>query len=293
MPKEFYVAAYAATPLESPWQAELETAYFKALSENNKIMGIEHPYLIEGDKYSLDWLNENISPHWSIIITALPGLMQSIKKDKNFGLASVDFAGREKAISMVEDVCRYAKKVKSVKAIHLHSSPGNKQSFVKSLKTIRKMDWGNIQLNIEHCDAAIAGQQADKGFLSLEDELEAIQATGGFGMVLNWGRSVIEARTVAGIEKHIALAAKANLLKGFFFSGCTDQENNPYGQWRDTHMPPGLEGCLLTKAEIEKTLKQLEQVNPEVYYGVKVSDKVSGGELADRVNLINQIIKLM
>jgi len=65
------------------------------------------------------------------------------------------------------------------------------------------------------------------------------------------------------------------LLKGYFYSGCTDKVNSDYGAWQDTHMPPRshsnsrfLESAsLLNQTEISKTLKEIPK---EAFVGVKL-----------------------
>ena len=57
---------------------------------------------------------------------------------------------------------------------------------------MKGLEWGNVQLNLEHCDAYIPGQKAQKGFLLLEDEVEILNEVGGYGLILNWARSAIE-----------------------------------------------------------------------------------------------------
>ena len=99
----------------------------------------------------------------------------------------------------------------------------------------------------------------------------------GYGLVLNWGRSAIESRSALGPLTHIKRAKEANLLKGFFFSGCTDKADSAYGSWKDSHMPPKNDiesnylsaDSLLSHDEIANTFSLLET---ESYLGVKVLD---------------------
>ncbi len=124
----------------------------------------------------------------------------------------------------------------------------------------------------------IPNQRADKGFLSLHDEIDVVQAVGNIGIVLNWGRSAIELRSAEGPLKHINLVMPHNLLKGFVFSGCTDNQNSPYGAWRDIHIPPKnfinsqylRNESLLGKKEINQVLTLIS--NQDIYLGIKVLD---------------------
>jgi hypothetical protein len=124
----------------------------------------------------------------------------------------------------------------------------------------------------------IPNQRADKDFLSLHDEIDVVQTVGDIGIVLNWGRSAIELRSAESPLKHINLVMPHNLLKGFVFSGCTDNQNSPYGAWRDTHIPPKnfINGqylrneSLLGKKEINQVLTLIS--NQDIYLGIKALD---------------------
>ncbi len=289
MKNHYFVSAYATSPSFYEWDPFEEKKYFQELANNPKVIGIEHPYFVNSEKYPLSWLREAIPEHWSMIITILPALMQESKVNPYFGLASMSEKDRILAVALVKEMNEYIHLLNEmfgknvVTAVHLHSSPknddkvirGNKCSLKRSLDEISAMNWNNIQLNLEHCDAYVPGQIPDKGFLSLEEEIEVIGETVDYGLVLNWARSAIECRSSEGPLKHIQLAMKNNLLKGFFFSGCTNNIESKYGSWKDTHMPPkkiikGLyleEDSLLGYQEIRKTL---EWLNKNIYFGIKV-----------------------
>lgn len=304
---KYYISAYATSPSFHTWNPDLEKEYFQEIGSNNNVIGIEHPFSLNSEKYSLEWLSKNIPSNWSIIITMLPSLMQASKEDPYFGIASMVENSREKALYLVEKINQFTEELEHtfkrniVKAIHLHTSPKNinnelrgcKQSLQKSLNEIKKMKWGNIELNIEHCDALIPGQSSEKGFLSLEDEINVAHEVGGYGIVLNWGRSAIEARSAKGPLRHIKMAIQKNLLRGFFFSGCSDNPLSDYGQWKDTHMPPQKildsealrDDSLLGYTEIKESLSLLKQYSSQIYYGVKVLDPSSDNNLKKKISL--------
>ncbi len=294
MRNQYIVSAYATSPSFYQWDPVAEAAYFERLAACPQIVGVEHPFLPHSDKYPLDWLLENIPNHWELVITLLPPFMQLSKSNPDVGLASLNESSRLLAISMIKELNQYvgqlnaAFKRKVVKAINFHSSPKNEKGHIrgdqhqlkKSLTEIISMDWFGVALNLEHCDAysEASPETSDKGFLALKHEIEVIQEVGNFGIVLNWGRSAIELRSTKGPIHHIKAVAEAKLLKGFFFSGCTENASSPYGAWKDTHIPPQnfMDGqylqndSLLGAPEIREVLKLLNE--HEVFLGVKILD---------------------
>lgn len=295
MIKKYFISAYATSPSFYEWDGSAESDYFKKLADNSNIIGIEHPYLLESNKYPLDWLVKNVPSHWKLIITSLPLFMQLTNKNPKIGLASTSEKDRCLAVSLIDQIRQYAEKLNNlfgrniVESINLYSSPknsdqckqGSKEGLEHSLIEIIKMNWGDIVLNIEHCDAYIYNHVPDKGFLVLDEEIDVIKQVGKLGIILNWGRSAIELHSINGPLNHINLTKKHDLLKGFVFSGCTDQSNSPYGAWKDTHIPPKKlinsqylrEESLLGKEEILQVFNLIN--NQDIYLGIKVLDPSS------------------
>jgi hypothetical protein len=160
------------------------------------------------------------------------------------------------------------------------------------------------KLIIEHCDAYIAGQEAEKGFMLLENEITAIKHINNkldsdIGISINWGRSAIETRSVSGPLLHIKQASRSGLLKGIIFSGASGNKS-PYGQWKDTHMPPEqafnipsyASGSLMTIAQIEKSLQQCDchQLN---FIGGKISLSPNQASVNIRISYIKSLITLL
>ena len=300
----YFISAYATSPSFNQWDPLDERKYFQALASEPEVVGIEHPFFINSEKYPLSWLLENIPDHWSIIITALPAFMHEAKNNPLLGLASENEAGRRQAVQLMQAISQYSEKLnhifnrKIVKAIHFHSLPrnddvnrlGNKAALKQSLYDIQKFNWHGAELNLEHCDAYIPNQLADKGFLLLKDELEVLSEVGGYGIVLNWARSAIEGRSVMTPLRHIELTQHAALLRGFFFSGCTDNPESDYGCWKDTHIPPKnfIESeylrneSLLGAKEIKQVLNVLDR---EIYYGIKILDQAKLKKLTQSIGL--------
>ena len=162
-------------------------------------------------------------------------------------LASPSESGREKAIADIHIVFEAIKEFnnragrKVVTALEIHSAPrenGNSDSLAKSLEIINSWNWEDTKLVIEHCDAFIAGQTPEKGFISLQDEIEAINKSGAkVGILINWGRSAIEFRDADRVLEHLEIAKQSGLLRGLIFSGTSDQQGLFGYPWIDAHHP--------------------------------------------------------
>lgn len=185
----FIIGAYASHPA-----SELEADYYQLLADQPWVAGVEIPY--PGQLATqLDVLASHLSPHWDFnTITAIPGTMQNVWKDENFGLASPDEAGREAALAFtrrlcddLDDLCDKAGRL-LVGRVQLHSAPtrlANADAFKRSLEDVLGWDWCGATLVVEHCDAYIPGQNPEKGFLSLAGEIDIV-AELGVGIHLNW-----------------------------------------------------------------------------------------------------------
>src|SRR5262249_30453661 len=125
----------------------------------------------------------------------------------------------------------------------------SKEIFQRSLLELSSWDWKGAQLVVEHCDALRASHAPAKGFLELEEELEATMATPAVGQSINWGRSCFETRDPDTPVAHCATVAKRGRLSGIFLSGCS-AEDPVYGNWQDNHVPfsttPGASSSLMT-----------------------------------------------
>ena len=275
----YFVGAYAASPNTTGWDPELEARYYAQLRALPNIKGLEHPFLGRLHLHDDAWFVQHIHPNWHFVFTCIPGVMAAMANNPHFGLASDDAPGRDAALAFVHQArdaiaaLNTACGRRVVDAIEIHSAPDQSRAqssvtaLTASLATLVQWDWQGARLVIEHCDAHVPGQLASKGFLSLADEIAAIEATNtrygtDVGIVVNWGRSVLETRSAEGALEHIALARQHGVLAGLMFSGASGQDT-PYGAWRDSHMPPapgaaggvGAEGSLLTDAAIEACLR--------------------------------------
>ena len=140
----FIIGAYASHP--APEQQE---EYYKLLAQQPWINGLEMPYpgQIATDNELLAGL---LAANWDFnAVTAIPGTMQNVGKDANFGLASPDWDGREAALAFTrqlrEDVgklCEHADR-NVVTRIEVHSAPtrtAQGDAFRRSLEVLREWD---------------------------------------------------------------------------------------------------------------------------------------------------------
>ncbi len=304
--RQYFVSAYTASP-SAVWHAQHESDYFKGLAALPHIIGIEHPILRPVEKYPLAWLKQNVPSHWSLIITTIPAWMSMGNVDPHLGLAAANEVSRLAAVEFMREVAAYVVTLNNlfgrslVKAVHFQSFPkngpveirANKAALINSLQAIKQFDWQGAALNLEHCDAFIENQRAEKGLLTLSDEIEAIAQVGGFGMALNWARSAIETRSTHGPVAHLKLAKQHNVLKGFFFSGCTDDQSSEYGYWKDSHMPlkskhdKRFEASLLDASLAKQIFSLLDN---DVYCGIKVSNLGKTVSAATAIKLLQNSI---
>lgn len=312
----FYVGAYATSPNVSGWNAELESKYYDQLKAMSNIKGLEHPFVGSLHAHDDDWFLANISPNWQFVLTCVPGIMGALSDNPQFGIASDNEQGRQAALIFMKKACEAVAKLnahankKVVKAVQIQTAPnrskasGSASALKASLSTMLKWDWQGAQLVIEHCDALVEGQTPSKGFLSLEDEIAVVQslnenAKPALGILVNWGRSVIETRSVDGAIAHIQALKDKGLLSGLMFSGVSDQDTD-YGKWADSHMPPapneviefGAEKSLLVQAEMLRSLRasELNPHNADSIVGIKIGIRPRDTSLDDRVKYIRDAL---
>ena len=219
----FVVGAYASLPQGR----EAQETYYDLLGEQPWIEGTELPFPGDlADTADRIWLAGHLPKHWrGNTVTVIPGTMQHVWKDPNFGLASPDEDGRKVALAFMkqlrEALADFAqwRASQDVKFIEIHSAPtriASRDAMAASLEALTQLDWSGAKLVIEHCDKYVEGQKPEKGFLSIEDEI-ALCGSAGIGLTVNWGRSVVEGRTPETAVAHVEAAAKAGVLSGRMF----------------------------------------------------------------------------
>lgn len=316
---KFFIGAYATSPCLATWNINAETAYYEGIKQIPFVRGLEHPFWGTLHKFDEDWFLRSIDKLWDYIFTCIPGTMEEMKKNENFGLASDDIEGRLSAVAYTERAYRAIKKLNeflgrnAVLAVELHSAPNrsikgvssSKNSFINSLIEINSWDWGKTRLIVEHCDAWKSGLVPEKGFLLIEDEIDAIKKINldekvrKINMLINWGRSAIEGRSVNEVIKHIQIAKEHDLLNGLIFSGCSDQ-NSLYGKWKDMHVPPAK--ALDNRYYEEESLMNYDNMKEALhesnfkkldFIGIKLLDAAPHSTIERRIGLNRDTIRII
>ncbi|ACL41343.1 UDP-N-acetylglucosamine pyrophosphorylase [Pseudarthrobacter chlorophenolicus A6] len=291
------VGAYPAQPAGS------QQEFYRGLATVPAVRGLELPY---GPHGGSPW-PAGAPAEWSAVVTSIPGTMQRLNASAAFGLASVDAAGRRKALDFAAGLHAYVLRLKDegrqVEAVELHSAPhpgADVAMFRASLSEILEWDWGTTRVLVEHCDAPRPGNKPEKGFLPFADEVDVVRALreqsgGRAGLVINWARSVIETRNPDTAAQHIALAREAGVLAGVMFSGCSPDATEFGYPWIDAHLPAvEVDGAppssLLNRAEIERCLAAAGAVPVT---GFKVGLPREGLTVQDRVDRLRQMCALI
>ncbi|UFU04373.1 DUF4862 family protein [Ruania suaedae] len=298
------VGAYAASPTSRHWGRHLERTYLDELAQIEGVEGLEVPWITSLHPYEDSWYADRLPAGWQVVITHIGGVMHRLSIDPVYGLASTDLGGRRRALADVaricEDVARLneARGESAVRAIELHSAPAtagatsSAQALAESLTTVGGWDWQGAEVLVEHCDRQRPGRPTAKGFLALEQEIEAVRAAGTAGIAINWGRSAIELGDPDGVPGHVRTARESGLLRGVIFSG-TAAEDSEYGPaWADAHLPfapdhdegrPGAEHSLLTGGHARAALAA---AGPSPWLGLKIACRPQQATIAQRVALI-------
>ncbi|MCF2950078.1 DUF4862 family protein [Paraglaciecola aquimarina] len=316
---QYFVGAYATSPCALGWDPELESSYYQELKKLPNVKGLEHPFTGKLHSNDDEWFLQNLDPNWQYLFTCVPGNMNALGQNPNFGIASDDEAGRQEALSFMQKACEAITKLnghlgrQAVQAIEIQTAPdrskarGSIVALEKSLKTMLQWDWQGAQLVIEHCDTLVKDQVPAKGFLTIEDEISVVREVNAtisnpdqkpVGMIVNWGRSVIETRNTQGAIEHIQLLKDNQLLSGLMFSGVSDQETE-YVAWADTHMPPapndklqaGATDSLMTEQEMHASLAACGEV-PSIV-GIKLGIRPKSMPMLERVAHIRDCLEAL
>jgi len=291
---EYIIGAYTSAPSLVGESKENETYFYELLFDRlSDIKGLEIPFFGEsihqfGDEYLIDLLNAD----WNNVITAIPATFEALKKNKHFGLASDDEDSRKSAIKVHKKLNKILQKINDTKgrqaisAVQIATAPSvpkkdissSSESFIKSFEEMLLWDWDGADLLIEHCDSSQKNHLYQKGFFSIEKEVEILDSfqDTNIGLVLNWARSAIEGQDVKTVIEHINIAQEKDLLKGFIFSG-TCINDKTYGNWSDSHMPFANpydirhyeRNSLLNIPNAEHSLKAID-MNSVEYLGIKL-----------------------
>jgi hypothetical protein len=307
----YIVGAYAASPCTDGWNADLESRFFSALEQAGFVGGLELPFTGAVHPHDPDWLLRNVRRDWSIVLTTIPGTMGQLAKDPEFGLASSSDPGRAQAVGFLSSAREAVQRLNealgrpAVLAVEIHSAPRpaagvepQSDALRRSLDEVRDWDWGGAVLSVEHCDAHIAGQPPEKGFLDLDAEIAAIRASAGdtaVGVAVNWGRSAIEARDPQAPRRHLQRARDQGVLNGLIFSGAA-MGDALYGDWADRHAPFAAgeddRHRLLTAARARECLGAVEGMTLR-FLGFKIQPLPKELSIPERVGVLRRAAEIL
>ncbi len=300
----YVVGAYAASPTAAVWDPDVEAVYYTSLAADERIGAFEVPWTGNLHAQDEEWFFAHFPQRLGAVFTDVARVFITVARgDERYGLASTDRDGRARALAdaaaLRDDVRRFHDRLgrRAVLAVELHSAPrpvhAESAELATSLRELASWDWEGAELTIEHCDAFVPDHAPEKGFLRLTDEIAAITASqADVGIVLNWGRSAIEFHDAARVVEHVFEVRASGLLKGYVFSGASDQNGTYDRPWVDAHNafakseqhPFGDPISLLT----DKLAKAaISAVGSDAWLGEKFTlpGSVSGG-VAERVAMI-------
>lgn len=286
------VSSYAVSPAHGSWDPALEAELLPALAALPQVVGLEVPWVGGLHPHDTAWFVRNV-PATKLVLTPLPFVMGRTANDMPYGIASADESGRAAAIadlrSVVDDAKRLNASAATVELIELHTAPrgtGSAEALARTLDELATWDLDGARFVIEHCDAPVAGQEFEKGFLTVDDELAVLDGR-DLGMWLNWGRSAVELRDADAVTAQIARVAGAGKLVGLGFSGASGVAG-PYGApWADAHLPiletDPASGSLLDEAHVAAARQAAG--TPE-FLGVKTSRRPTDTTAADALHTV-------
>ncbi len=300
------LGAYAASPALHTWDPALEAEYLAEVTAIDGVDGLELPWSGALHPHDPEWLLANLPRGLQCVVTGIPGTVRALAADATLGLASADESGRAEALRLAgrlrDDVARLvdSDREATVLAVEVHSAPRRSASsadaLAHSLETIAAWDWSGADLVVEHCDALVDGQPAEKGYLRLEEELDAA-ARAGVGVSLNWGRSAIELRDPDAVVRHAERARESGLLRGAILSGAADRDGALGGAWVDAHHPFAASdatwGDPVSVLTVERAAAFFAAAGPLDWRGIKFGWGAPGAPVAQRVAMLREAVALL
>ncbi len=297
----WFLGAYAGYSSFEDKNKENDATYLRGLQDLPHIAGLELPFYSDLSETNSDKVLRSLPKNWDYILTLLPGTMQAIGKQADFGLASTASPGRKAAMNRMTIVHRRIHEINercgraAVRAVELHSAPtkpfASAQALYSSLEELQTWDWQGARLLLEHCDSWRPDGGSIKGFLGLKEELSVLKDL-DVRLSLNWGRSVLEEQDTETAIRHITLGREK--LGAYFFSG-TSLNDAVYGSWRDSHAPLKLQSDavwepqqgLLTSREVTRVCKLVQDI-PGILLGIKVQAAPASLTLLQRLDFLAQ-----
>ena len=204
------VGAYLSQPLEQVNRP----AYAHAVLQLPGVAGLEIPLCTTMARDDAKWLMDVLPPGACNIATLMGACDEAVADDPAFGLASTDPAGRNRALDLLQQarhsIARMTERGQHVLALEVHSSPthrdnidGTSQEFAASLAQAADWDWGETALVVEHCDAARSSGGMSKGFLTLDEEIDAVETDiAGNSQIFSPGLRILTRQTKQQVTDH-------------------------------------------------------------------------------------------
>jgi len=295
------IGAYAAAP-GGTGGADFG-ALLSGLAQDARVTGLEMPSDHLLSPSSAGQIFAHAPANWTFAVTCFPGTMLDLRDDPLVGLASSDTVGRGKAVEKMARIHEAVTRMNrlqpgphpQISDVFLHSAPrgGTAQALLASLDELTSWDWLGCHLNLEHCDTIVEDHPAEKGFLNLDDELDAIsKGSRPVGVTINWARSAIEARSPHGPTQHLEQARTSGALRWLMLSGVAARETDFGPAWADAHLPVNTveENSLLTETEVRRALRH---INPDTRLGLKVGLRPSSLGAPERLERISACLDLV
>ncbi|RZA15994.1 MAG: DUF4862 family protein, partial [Proteobacteria bacterium] len=128
--KGWYLGAYAGYASLADKSVESDARYWDGLTLLPHLAGLELPFYSDlSESGRSDKFLRTLPKHWDYIITLLPGTMQSLALQPDYGLASKSSEGRKAALSRMALVHRRIHEIndrmgrQAVRGIEIHSAP--------------------------------------------------------------------------------------------------------------------------------------------------------------------------
>lgn len=307
-------ARVVGTYLSEPLDKMDQPAFVRAVLSLPNVTGLEIPLCsMHIDEHS-SWLIDVLPAGSRHVATLMVACNEHCQQDPSFGLASTDPEGRRRALDLLDEARKRIARLEGlgqhVVAIEVQSGPtsdhhtsGSREAFTESLAEAASWDWGQTQLVVEHCDAARTIGGISRGFLTLDDEIHAVEAVRAqsprtcISIAINWGRSAVDTRNAGGPIAHIDRLQKHNLLAGLILSGASDKDSVYGDAWQDVQLPAtspdgaGEESSLLT---LDRAVTAMEHANGNLIFdGVKMAIHPASAPTAERVRYIQELLSVM
>lgn len=294
------VGAYAALP---SLPAEQE-AFYAGLAEQVMADGLEIPSQhVRGlDAAERERFAAQLRGRFrTSVLTAIPGTMQRQAATPGEGLAAPDETLRRRAVEWIRGLREDALRLNdltgeaSISTLLVHSAPSHiasAASFARSLDELLEGSGAQeLDLQIEHCDAASDAAHGDKRLLGLEDEL-ALAVERGLRVSVNWGRSAVEAQDPDAPRDHIARLAASGALGGIVLSGAGPADSAYGAAWKDAHLPHADDepSSLLDDRAVTACLAAAE--GAETFRAVKIQAPADAS-VEERLALIGRLARLL